>query len=316
MASPIVRKYVVAGSAEAPGRGLFAMTHAFALSSASGWMSVETLTLGQSDVSLSKVISTGHCIDLTETERLSVILPLNGRIEVDAAENRHVANPGEALVFGPNSRRTWVSTDNNRPYEALVLLAPAWMCRPSGEDRLRDQVIRSDLPQLGSLTRHLGGMLNQAQGCYFRGSGNLPDSARTERVLRLLRDMLGAAGDSVNDTQGDFSWESRLALDFIHTCFANPLSLTDIAQAAGASPRMLQIKVQRDFGLTPIDLLRQVRLAAARRRLKERGQTASVTQIAFECGFSHLGRFAIAYRQTYGEPPSKTVRANVLPNGR
>jgi AraC-like DNA-binding protein len=315
MASPIVRKHVVAGSAEPLGSGLFSMTHAYALSTAAGWMTVETLPCDQSNVSLSRVTSTGHFIDLTEAERFSVILPLNGKIEVDTAESRYAATPGEALVFGPNCRRTWVRTDNSRPYDALVLLAPAWMCRLPGDVRPPHQVIRSDLQQVSSLSRQLGGMIDRAREPASGDFSRIAGPAPVDRVLALLLDMLGAASDSVNDAQGNLGQECQRALDFIHTCYADPLSLTDIASAAGTSPRMLQLKFQRDFGRTPIDVLRQVRLAAVRSRLKEPGQSSGITRLALECGFAHLGRFAIAYRQTYGELPSQTARGTAMSDG-
>jgi AraC-like DNA-binding protein len=33
-----------------------------------------------------------------------------------------------------------------------------------------------------------------------------------------------------------------------------------------------------------------------------------VTDVTSALGFTHLGRFAIAYREVFGEPPSQTLR--------
>jgi AraC-like DNA-binding protein len=38
------------------------------------------------------------------------------------------------------------------------------------------------------------------------------------------------------------------------------------------------------------------------------GSGATVTGIATLCGFSDLGRFAVRFRQLYGQPPLQTLR--------
>ncbi len=39
------------------------------------------------------------------------------------------------------------------------------------------------------------------------------------------------------------------------------------------------------------------------------GEARSVTDVALECGFSHLGRFSTRYRALFGESPSETGRS-------
>jgi AraC-like DNA-binding protein len=55
--------------------------------------------------------------------------------------------------------------------------------------------------------------------------------------------------------------------------------------------------------------LRSVRLAHAHAdlvRIADTGSQTTVTEVALRWGFTHLGRFAALYRQTYGRPPSST----------
>ena len=47
---------------------------------------------------------------------------------------------------------------------------------------------------------------------------------------------------------------------------------------------------------------------AAMPTVQRAGSGATVTGIATLCGFSDLGRFAVRYRQLYGQPPSQTLR--------
>jgi AraC-like DNA-binding protein len=86
-----------------------------------------------------------------------------------------------------------------------------------------------------------------------------------------------------------------------------PLALDDLARAARVSPRTFYMDCTRHFGVGPMAWLRGVRLDAARRKLSS-DPNCNVTQVASECGFGHLGRFASYYRQRFGELPSETVQ--------
>jgi len=46
-----------------------------------------------------------------------------------------------------------------------------------------------------------------------------------------------------------------------------------------------------------------------RQALLHADSEASVTSIASDAGFTHLGRFAILYRSRFGESPSETLKS-------
>ena len=54
--------------------------------------------------------------------------------------------------------------------------------------------------------------------------------------------------------------------------------------------------------------LHDARLACVREDLSRADTDESVTQIAMKWGFRHLGRFAVGYRNRFGETPSQTRR--------
>ena len=55
--------------------------------------------------------------------------------------------------------------------------------------------------------------------------------------------------------------------------------------------------------------LRNIRLARAHQDLQEADPSSTtVAAIAYRWGFSHVPRFATAYRERYGELPSATIR--------
>lgn len=109
------------------------------------------------------------------------------------------------------------------------------------------------------------------------------------------------------------SLQIRRAQDFIHANAAEPLTVIAIAAAAGCSIRTLQAGFRQHFGLTPVEYLRDLRLDLARYLLLSRPAGTPVSSIAYDSGFSHLGRFSQLYRTRFGELPSATRAASGFP---
>ena len=84
-----------------------------------------------------------------------------------------------------------------------------------------------------------------------------------------------------------------------------PITIADIADAAGLSVRGVQAAFRRHHGITPLAYLRHIRLLLAREQLQSASEL-SVADVARWAGFAHLGRFAAAYRDEFGELPRQT----------
>jgi AraC-like DNA-binding protein len=101
----------------------------------------------------------------------------------------------------------------------------------------------------------------------------------------------------------------RRAEDYMRAHARDPLAMADVACAVGVAARTLQVAFQRHRNHSALEFLRNERLALARESLsRARQRQLSVTDIALECGFVHLSRFASAYQRRYGEKPSDTLR--------
>jgi AraC-like DNA-binding protein len=94
--------------------------------------------------------------------------------------------------------------------------------------------------------------------------------------------------------------------EYISAYADEPITLKDLTKVAGVSGRAIQHAFQRYRGYTVMEFLKATRLREARRLLRSSDTEASVTEIAMTCGFSHLGRFSVEYKQKYGESPSQT----------
>jgi AraC-like DNA-binding protein len=101
----------------------------------------------------------------------------------------------------------------------------------------------------------------------------------------------------------------KRAEEFMRANAGAPLTIAEIAQAAGCSVRALQVAFQQFRGTTPMAALRRIRLEEARTEMLSRGRAESIARIAAGHGFSTPSRFAQLFRRTYGVYPSEALRA-------
>lgn len=101
----------------------------------------------------------------------------------------------------------------------------------------------------------------------------------------------------------------RRAEEYIRTNLADCISLENLVEICGISGRSLYNGFKRFRDTTPMRFLKDRRLEAAHQRLRIMDPTfESVTEIALDCGFTHLSRFAQDYKQMFGELPSETAK--------
>jgi AraC-like DNA-binding protein len=100
----------------------------------------------------------------------------------------------------------------------------------------------------------------------------------------------------------------RRFMELVEAEPGRPLYMMDVCAELGVSGRTLRQYCLRHFGMGPNRYLWLRRMHLARRSLARGGAGATVTQVANDYGFGELGRFAVRYRQLFGETPSTTLR--------
>jgi transcriptional regulator GlxA family with amidase domain len=140
-------------------------------------------------------------------------------------------------------------------------------------------------------------------------------SLRTAAALRALVASRGpAAAPPATPRPGTADPTSlpptvALAVRFIERNAARPITAAQIAEAAGVTVRAVQIAFRRHVGSTPLEYLRDVRLARARSELLAGDPLAgtTVTSVAARWQLSNSSRFAQYYRAAFGELPRQTL---------
>ncbi|WP_430647337.1 helix-turn-helix transcriptional regulator [Agromyces sp. GXS1127] len=96
----------------------------------------------------------------------------------------------------------------------------------------------------------------------------------------------------------------RAAVDHMHAHAAEPITVQGIADAVHISSRGLHAAFVAEFGRSPSEYLRDIRLAGVRDELRFSPTEEGVAVIARRWGFVHLSRFAQSYAEAFGELPS------------
>lgn len=101
----------------------------------------------------------------------------------------------------------------------------------------------------------------------------------------------------------------QTAMSFIHRHAAMNIGVKDVAAVVHLTPRAVQYLFRQQLDTTPTEYLRRVRLHRAHQDLISGDRSATtVSEIAQRWGFAHTGRFAVLYRQTYGESPHTALK--------
>ncbi len=100
----------------------------------------------------------------------------------------------------------------------------------------------------------------------------------------------------------------KQAEDYIIAHLKEHISIDNLVEVTGVSPRSIYNGFNSFRGTTPLKFIQERRLEKVREDLLKRGSGKSVTTIATRWGFNQLGRFSVTYKKIYGESPSETLR--------
>jgi AraC-like DNA-binding protein len=188
------------------------------------------------------------------------------------------------------------------------------------QQHVLDQLSANTRPNTSIISVPFGLDLSTPLGVNFRRAANFiwRQRAPPTALLRAAFDEIllqGVVGMLTPVVSGDMAGAPdpgpahlKRACELIRANVAEPVRIADLALQLGITPRHLQAGFRQHLGTTPHRFLRDCRLDEANRRLSTARPGTTTTAIAYDCGFGHLGEFAQAYRQRFGESPSETLR--------
>lgn len=241
-----------------------------------------------------------------------VMVPMRGRLTFDQE-----VDPGAALIYAPNDvMNTFWSAD----CLALVLSLPEnnfrrFLCevypdrdwtrlpKPASRVALTSGSGRSFANLLGTICHEC----LDSDSAFLRGINTRPleESLLLSLLLLLCNDVLP---DRATLPRRPAVERAR---DYIDANCQDEISAADLVQAAGTSPRSLQLGFIQQFGVGPMTYLKQTRLRRVHDALRAaRPGCDSVGDIAARWGFFNGSAFAKTYKSFFGQLPSETLAGN------
>jgi AraC-like DNA-binding protein len=139
-----------------------------------------------------------------------------------------------------------------------------------------------------------------------------PEVARALEQELIHELMTCICGSEMRNEPAHTRRQAGILARFEHELTVHPdrlLPIPELCASIGTSGRALAVCCTKFLGMRPSQYLRLRRLNRVRRAILNADSiTATVSEIARSHGFTELGRFAVSYREAFGEMPSITLR--------
>lgn len=231
-----------------------------------------------------------------------------GRVDVGGNEIR--MRPGIPVLF-PVEHRFQVEAQNWD--QRLVHIRRDLVLEVATEQNLLTETLAFDNqvePDAASIARWRAAVVGALRALQATGPSSLLWHEAQRDVARALLQLYPLHAIAITAVHSERSAARlRAAVDFIHAHAHEPLTVHDIADAAGLSIRGVQETFQRVLDRSPLAYVREVRLVRVHEQLRTLDpKTARISDVARTWGFGHMGRFSAAYCERFGEYPRDTLR--------
>ena len=219
--------------------------------------------------------------------------------------------PGMVVVYAPGAEHTGISLPGLRFQFATIAADRLAELAEQLESPL-ELPTRGEVRELTSAPNAPAVLSSMSGLAAAAANGPTSLQSRCDAVLGDVVFALTETGRSM-PARGPRGITSRhvvhQCMDYAHGTGRIP-SISELCLAAHVSERRLRKAFVDEYDLPPSRFFRHWALTLAHQRLTSADDDRhTVTDIALDLGFGHLGRFSGHYRKLYGESPSTTLRS-------
>lgn len=134
---------------------------------------------------------------------------------------------------------------------------------------------------------------------------------RVEVAVRVVQWLTLVVRCAAAESARRYTADIRKVVDFIGRSLEEPFRMEQLAALAGLSTSRFKAKFREQMGIAPAEYVLREKVAQARNRLSE---GHSVTDVAYQFGFSSSQYFATAFKRILNITPRQVQRAGKRPD--
>lgn len=239
---------------------------------------------------------------------VEVIRILEGNFEITLNNNTYIAKKGDVIFINPETVHH--GTPKGCIYECIVFHINFLYGTTDSCKALMECIANCDYI--------VNEFHNNKDSVFVKVANELFESFSRKtsgykfRVISEFYRLLGEIADNklytVKDAEKEISFDKNIIkikriLQYIRENFDKPITLEDMAKIAEMSVKYFGTYFKNMTGKTPFDYLNEYRVEKAARKLLN--TDASVTEIAYSCGFNDLSYFIKTFKRINKTSPGK-----------
>ncbi|MBJ9986009.1 AraC family transcriptional regulator [Acinetobacter sp. S40] len=258
-------------------------------------------------------------INISHLKAYSISLPIHGQQTLTKAGVHYLSNEKSGLIV---SNAEWQDLVIDKDCKKLQVVIPEKSLHVVLADLLKQPVdkpvifnpeMHLDSEQLiGTWWSNIQNFLQlKSQYHHFYGLQMLSEDYENFIIKALLLSQENNYSAALKALSGQYipAYLKKVEAFIVeHAC--EDLTIEDLYGFVGISKSKLHDEFQQFYGMSPMSYLRKYRLQQVYKVLNRavEDQKISISKLAYDWGFTHLGRFSSAYREEFGESPSDTKR--------
>lgn len=258
----------------------------------------------------------GVCINTSNLRAYSISLPIQGKQMLNVRGAQYASNCDKGLILSNNEFQDLVIDKDCIKYQVVIpehsmqqvlgeLLHQPFDCPIVFNPEMDLNADNSLLVWWKSIDHFLS---LRAQFKGMQGMQFWSEDYECFLIKALLLSQENNYSERLRNLCNQYEPEYlRNILKFMKQHAHENINVDDLHRIAGVSKTKFYEEFQHYYGISPLSFLRKYRLQQIHKILsRSLIKKLSISKLAYDWGFNHLGRFSQQYRDEFGESPSET----------